>query len=98
MPEDVKYDFLEARSIVNESSRGAGALLRLALQKFMSHLGEKGKDLNSDIRNLVEKDLPIQIQQSLVSVRVIGNEAVHPGELNFKDNSETVIPLFDLLN
>ena len=78
MPEDVKYDFLEARSIVNESSRGAGALLRLALQKFMSHLGEKGKDLNSDIRNLVKRFT--NSNTTIVSFCTVIGVTVHPGD------------------
>lgn len=98
MPEDVKEDFLEAREIVNASPRGAGGLLRLALQKLMPHLGEEGKNLNKDIGNLVKKGLPVEIQQALDSLRVIGNESVHPGDLDLKDDFETVQALFNVIN
>lgn len=98
MPEDVKEDYLEARNIVNDSPRGACALLRLALQKLMPHLGENGKNLNKDIGNLVSKGISIEVQKALDSVRVIGNDAVHPGELDLKDDVPTAIALFHLIN
>jgi len=98
MPPDVKVDYLEARNIVNYSPRASCALLRLALQKLMLELGEKGKDLNADIKGLVAKGLPLRIQKALDSVRVIGNEAIHPGELDLKDDAETANAIFNLLN
>ena len=38
------------------------------------------------------------MQQSLDAVRVIGNEAVHPGTLDLKDDRDTATRLFDLVN
>ena len=100
MPEDVKMDFLEAAAIVNTSARGAAALLRLCIQKIVVHLGEKGgNDLNREIGNLVEKGrISAAIQQALDVVRVVGNNAVHPGVIDFNDNKAVAIQLFGLVN
>ena len=57
-----------------------------------------GKKINADIKNLVEKGLPNKVQEALDSVRVIGNEAVHPGEINLNDNREIAAQLFKLVN
>lgn len=98
MPVNVKDDFLEGRNVVNASPRAAAALLRLALQKLMVHLGESGKRLDDDLADLTRKGLPKKIRSALDAVRVVGNDAVHPGELNSKDDTYTAISLFNLLN
>jgi len=99
MPQDVEDDFLEARNIVESSPRAAAALLRLAIQKLMVDIGEKGSNLNEDIGNLVKKGKLVEkVQKALDSVRVIGNNAVHPGQIDLKDDINTAITLFELVN
>ena len=97
MPEEVLKLYYEAASIHAKSPRGAAALLRLAIQVLCKELGEDGKNINNDIGNLVQKGLPEIVQQSLDIVRVTGNDAVHPGQID-TDNPETVSQLFDLVN
>lgn len=98
LPDDAKADFLEARNIVMASPRGAAALLRLALQKLLIHLGEEGKHIDTDIANLVKKGLRPEVQRSLDTVRIIGNESVHPGQMDLKADQTTAIALFRLIN
>lgn len=98
MPEPIKLDFDEASEIVEMSPRGAAALLRLCVQKLCVHLGGAGKDLNTDIGMLVEKGLSVHVQQALDIVRVIGNNAVHPGVIDLRDDRETATKLFSLVN
>ncbi|MBW7675652.1 DUF4145 domain-containing protein [Chryseobacterium chendengshani] len=97
MPQDVKKLYQEAAMISSKSPRGAAALLRLAIQILCKDLGEDGKNINSNIASLVEKGLPSVVQQSLDIVRVTGNDAVHPGQID-TDDPIVVQRLFDLLN
>jgi hypothetical protein len=99
LPDTLKIDFEEARLICNQSPRGAAALLRLVVQKLCPILGSEQKDINKAIGDLVERGvINVALQQALDSVRVIGNEAVHPGELDLKDDPATVLSLFKLIN
>lgn len=97
-PEAIAADYHEAASIMSSSPRGAAALLRLAIQKLCAFLGEDGKNINKDISELVKKGLDHRIQQALDALRVIGNEAVHPGTMDLNDDPKTVESLFKLFN
>ncbi len=98
MPAEIQTDYGEASSIAAKSARGAAALLRLCIQKICVHLKKPGKDLNSDIAALVKDGLNPKIQRSLDVVRVIGNEAVHPGTIDLRDSPAVAGQLATLVN
>lgn len=99
MPDDVKRDFMEAREIVERSPRAAAALLRLATERLVIHLGgDQKSDINNNIQFLVnKKGLPVRIQKALDVLRVVGNEAVHPGKIDVDDKA-VAISLFNWIN
>jgi hypothetical protein len=97
MPESVQKYYNEAAQIAGRSPRAAAGLLRLAVQVLCSELGESGRTINDCVGSLVKKGLPATVQQSLDIVRVTGNSAVHPGQID-TDDEEVVASLFSLLN
>lgn len=98
LPLDILRDYNEASVILDYSPRGAAALIRLAIQKLCKELGQSGKDINKDIGGLVQNGLDPRVQKALDAVRVIGNNAVHPGQIDLKDDKATAESLFRLLN
>lgn len=99
MPQEIHGEYEEAAEIVNRSPRGAAALLRLAVQKLLPLLGATKKNINDQIGELVEKDiLSRRVSDALDTLRVIGNEAVHPGTIDLNDDRDMAMGLFRLLN
>ncbi|TGK23571.1 DUF4145 domain-containing protein [Leptospira yasudae] len=98
MSDEIKSLYNEAAEIFKNSPRGAAALLRLALQKLLIQLGKKGKSINDDIKELVSEGLSSKVQQALDLVRVVGNNAVHPGQIDLEDNINAASVLFRILN
>jgi hypothetical protein len=98
LDEKIRRIYEEAADIRQDSARGAAALLRLCVQLVCIQLGESGKNINEDIGSLVRKGLPVEVQQALDVVRVVGNNAVHPGQIDVDDHEDTVEALFSLIN
>ena len=74
--------------------------MRLALQKLCNQIAEKDEKTKIDetIKDLVKNGLPSSLQKSMDAIRIIGNEAVHPGQINIDDNKDIAIALFKLMN
>lgn len=98
MPDEVRELYLEAREVLPYSAKASIALLRLALQHLCKELGGEGKNINNDISKLVKEGLSVKVQKALDSIRVIGNNAVHPGTIDLDDNPDIAPLLFELLN
>ena len=98
MEQEIQDLYIEASTIVNDSPKGATALLRLALQLLLKQLGKSGKNINRDIKDLVAEGLSPKIQQALDLLRVVGNNAVHPGQINLEDGRDIAQKLFQILN
>ena len=99
MPQNVKEIYEEARVVYRYSKKSSSALLRLALQLLCKELGKRGKNINDDIKSLVQDGLSPMIQKSLDIIRVTGNEAVHPGVIDFNDEENDIaLSLFKIMN
>lgn len=98
MIDDIKQDYLEARDIVSRSPRSACVLLRLCIEKICDEKNAKGKDLSEKIGKLVEQGLNAEISKALDTIRVIGGQAVHPLEMDLRDDVGTATTLFKLVN
>ncbi|MDU6482477.1 MAG: DUF4145 domain-containing protein [Paeniclostridium sordellii] len=98
MPSKVKEIYDEARNVFPKSVKASAALLRLAIQHLCKDIGGEGQTLDKAIGDLVKKGVSTEVQQALDIVRVIGNNAVHPGTINLEDNKDVALRLFELLN
>lgn len=99
MPESVKQLYKEAGLIASKSPRAACALLRLAVERLCMELGVNEKNIDANIAELVKKGLSVEVQRALDVLRVVGNKAVHPGQIAFNvDDKVTADALMELLN
>jgi len=64
-------------------------VVRLAVQKLVNSLVDEDLTIDRAIQALVNKGLPETVQKALDYVRVIGNEAVHPGQMDLRDDRAT---------
>lgn len=88
MPEKAKRVFNEAQSLMQLSPRSCCALLRLCVEEIVNYVGaEQGlKNFDPDwilVRRIEALAIPEALTQQLTACRVIGNDAAHPGVIDF---------------
>ncbi len=98
LPKECIDDFEEARMVFTYSPRASAALLRLVIEKMCALYGSDTKTLNENIEALKQKGLSPPAIRALHMLRVVGNEAVHPGTLDIGDNKEIALRLFNAVN
>lgn len=99
LPKKALENYREASSVFFRSHRAAAALLRLAMEEIFNHVECKGNTLQEKIDYLIEHHkIPKEIAEAMDIVRIIGNEAVHPGTIDLQEKPETVTALFNLVN
>lgn len=98
LPDNVKLTFAEASKIAEVSPRASAALARLAIQELCIALECRSDKLDGQIGELVERGLSPDIKKMLDGVRVIGNNAVHPGEIDLRDKQDTAKFLLNCIN
>lgn len=95
---DVSEIYREAAAILPESPCAAAALLRLAMQGLCIQLGRDGQQMDADIAALVEDGLNPEMMTVLQITRTIGDDAVEPGRIDIRDDTEVATTLFQLIN
>ncbi|OHR71173.1 hypothetical protein HMPREF3291_00190 [Bacillus sp. HMSC76G11] len=101
MPGDIQAIYNEARSIANLSAKSAAALLRLALEKLLVHVGAKKGNIDAMIQDLIEKGIITasgSVRKALDSLRLLGNAGVHSTGINLDEDPQAAFALFKILN
>lgn len=108
MPESARIDYNEAALIFKISPRSASALLRLATQKIFIELEKKHnivhdeskkEHLDTIIKSFTNSGILDQtLNEAANSLRLTGNNAVHPGKLELDHITEITTVLFEFIN
>lgn len=107
MPEKAKQIFNEAQSLMRLSPRSCCALLRLCVEEIVNYVAAKQGLKNFDpnwmlVRRIdaLAPAIPETLTQQLTACRVIGNDAAHPGVIDFsgEDSGKVAVLLSHAVN
>lgn len=86
LPETLRGLYEEARAVAVFSPRAAAALLRLLTETLVRHFADSKASLNDNIGTLVGEGKLGPLEQKMADyLRITGNGAVHPGQVDDAD-------------
>jgi len=98
MPERVREIYEEAQSVLYQSPRASASLMRLAIEQLMCEVAAcSGKSLHELIEERKD-ELGPRLYTMAVGLRLVGNEAVHVGQIDFDEDPEVAELLFYFIN
>lgn len=100
MPQNIKDLYIEASSVFELSPRSALAIIRLALDLLCIELGANNKDsLYNKVEWLYNENvINSEIKELAHGVRGLGNDAVHPRNIDDQIDKNDAELVFELLN
>ena len=98
MPDEVKELYIESAQVLPTSPRAAAVLLRFGLQILLGAVGGGGKNINNNIKKIVESGVDRETQRALDILRVFGNSGAHPEEIKLDENPDLVYEMYELMN
>lgn len=98
LPPEAATDYEEAARVLPYSPRAATALLRLCTEKLLGSLLQRSDRIDNMIGDMVKLGISPMLQEAMDVLRVTGNEAVHPGQMEDIDDLGTALSMFGLVN
>ncbi|MBA8794922.1 hypothetical protein FHX74_002550 [Friedmanniella endophytica] len=99
MPADARRHYEQAREVLNASPQAASALLRVATESLVLELLGTSAKLNDAIGELLSSGrITPRVQQACDVLRVTGNDALHPGQIDEAEEAADATALFSLVN
>lgn len=90
--------FQEARNTYRTSAGASAALGRLALQHLLRDLGEPGENLHEEVKRLIARGVPKDVERILEAIGIQGEKSLHPGMIHLNEKKEHVPALLEVIN
>ena len=65
---------------------------------FSAPWGGGGKNIDNNIKKIVESGVDRETQRALDTLRVFGNSGAHPEEIKLDENPDLVYKMYELMN
>ena len=99
MPDQIKTFYRQASSISSQCPPASAALLRTVLEMLCTELNYTEGSLKQRIEKMKnDGKIDDELHDAMQSVRIVGNNAVHAGQIEVDDSKEVVKVLFEIID